>query len=375
MAKDYYQILGVAKTASEDEIKKAFRKLAHQHHPDKKGGSEAKFKEINEAYQVLSDAGKRKQYDQFGANFESAGGGPGGFNWQDFARAQQGGFGFGQQGNVNFDFGDLFGDFFGGGRGRSRRAGPQRGGDLEFVVEVDFTDAVFGTEKTLRFEKLIQCTHCKGTGAEPGSKITTCPTCHGQGQVEQLQRTFLGAMRTVGVCPTCAGQGKTYEKQCSRCRGQGSVQGERELKVKIPAGIDNRQAIRLTGEGEPGSRGGGAGDLLLTVRVRPHKLFKREGYDLFTDKEISVPLASLGGKAKVATLDGDVWLKIPAGTQSGKQFKLDGKGVPHVRGKGRGDLLVSIHVRTPDKVSKKERELLSQLPLGSGEELVESSWF
>jgi molecular chaperone DnaJ len=374
-SKDYYQTLGISKSASPDEVKKAFRKLAHQHHPDKHGGSDAKFKEINEAYQVLSDSQKRQQYDQFGANFESAGG-PGGFNWQDFARAQQGGF---NQSNVNFDFGDigdLFGDFFGGGAGRrSRRAGPRRGADVEFVTAIDFREAVFGVEKVLRFEKSIVCNHCKGSGAEPGAKINTCSTCGGAGQVEQMQRTFLGAMRTVAVCPTCGGEGKSAEKACTHCHGKGSEVGVRELKVQIPAGIDNGQAIRLSGEGEPGVKSGPAGDLHLIVQVRPDKLFKREGYNLTTAREISMSLASLGGKVKLATLDGDIYLKIPAGTQSGKIFKLESKGVPHLRGKNRGDILVTIYVKTPEKLSKKEKESIRALPKLAGEEIDDFGWF
>ncbi len=368
MAKDYYHILGVPKTASADEIKKAFRKLAHQHHPDKHGGTDAKFKELNEAYQVLGNADKRKQYDQFGANFEQAGA-PGGFNWQDFSRAGQGG-GFGG-GSANFDFGDLgdiFGDFFGGGRSGTRRAGPRRGADVQFVTAVDFREAVFGVEKTLRFEKDIVCSRCKGSGAEPGAKITTCATCNGQGHVEQMQRTFLGAMRSVVTCPTCGGEGKTTDKVCTRCQGQGHEQGVRELKVNIPAGIDDGQTIRLSSEGEPGAKSGTPGDLLLTVQVRPDRVFKRQGYNLSTTKEISLALATLGGKVRLATLDGDVHMKVPEGTQSGKVFKLDSKGVPHVRGKGRGDLLVTIHVQTPAKLSRNQREALKAFSAWEGEE-------
>lgn len=367
--KDYYATLGVPKGASPDDIKKAFRKLAHQHHPDKKGGNEAKFKELNEAYQVLSDPAKRQQYDQFGANFESAGG-PGGFNWQDFSHAR-GGYG---GANVNFDFGDLgdiFGDFFGGGR---RRGGPQRGSDLQFATAVDFRESVFGAEKTLRFEKNVVCEHCSGSGAEPGSKVTTCATCGGQGQVSQVQRTILGAMRTVGTCPTCQGVGKTAEKVCGKCRGRGSEPGVRELKVKIPAGIADGQTMELAGEGEPGSHGGPPGSLLLTVQVRPDKIFKRRGNDLLTTKEISVALAALGGAVKLATLDGDINLKIPAGTQSGQAITLADKGVPILHGRGRGDLLVTIHVRTPHKLNKKQREALAALPKADGEELEEGGW-
>ena len=372
MPQDYYNLLGVKKNATPDEIKKAFRKLAHQHHPDKHGGSDAKFKEINQAYQVLSNADKRQKYDQFGANFEQAGGSAG-FNWQDFSRTQGG---FNSQG-TNFDFGDLgdiFGDMFGGG-GRQPRRGPRRGRDIEFVTAIDFKEAVFGVEKQLRFEKVITCSKCKGAGAEPGSKVSTCGTCHGAGQVEQMQRTFLGAMRTVVACPTCQGEGKIQSQKCTKCHGQGAEMGIRELKVKIPAGIDNGQTIRLSSEGEPGAKGGPAGDLLLTIQVRPDKNFVRHNFDILVNKNISFTLASLGGKVKVKTLDGEVYLKIPAGTQSGKVFKLEDKGVPHLRGKSKGSMLVTVSVVTPEKLSKKQRDLLKELPLNSDEEVESGSWF
>lgn len=363
-------MLGVLKSASADEVKKAFRKLAHEHHPDKHGGSDAKFKEINEAYQVLSNPEKRKQYDQFGSNFESAGG-PGGFNWQDINRG--GGFGAG----ANFDFGDLgdLGDLFGGvfGRGGRRHTGPAQGNDVQFVTAIDFSEAVFGTEKTLRFEKRGPCSKCEGSGAEPGAKVSTCKTCGGNGQVEQMQRTILGAIRTVGVCPTCQGEGRTADKQCTKCRGRGSEPGVRELKVKIPAGIDDRQTLRLQSEGEPGERGGPPGDLLLTVQVRPDKRFIRKGQSLYTTREISLPVAALGGKVTLETLDGEVKFKVPAGTQSGAVFTLEGKGVHHLRGKSRGDLYVTVHVKTPEKLSRKEREALKGLPASKGEE-VDVGW-
>ncbi|MBI5466185.1 MAG: molecular chaperone DnaJ, partial [Candidatus Kerfeldbacteria bacterium] len=281
----------------------------------------------------------------------------------------------------NFDFGnlgdlgDIFGDFFSGPQRRTRRAGPRRGQDLAFATAIDFREAVFGLDKVLRFEKNVTCAKCHGSGAEPGAKVTTCSTCGGQGQVQQVQRTFLGDMRTVTVCPTCGGEGKSAEKLCSRCKGVGSEAGIKELKVKIPAGIDDGQTIRLSGEGEPGAKGGEPGDLLLTVQVRPDKVFKRDGYNLYTTREISVTLASLGGKVKLATLDGEVNLKIPAGTQSGKVFKLEVKGVPHLRSKTRGDLLVSVHVSTPAKLSRQQKRALQDLPLIEGEEIESGGWF
>lgn len=368
--KDYYATLGVPKGASQDDIKKAFRKLAHQHHPDKKGGTEAKFKELNEAYQVLSDPAKRQQYDQFGANFESAGG-PGGFNWQDFSNAR-GGF---NGADVNFDLGnlgDIFGDFFGGSR---QRSGPRQGRDLQFATAIDFKESIFGVEKTLRFEKNIVCAHCQGAGAEPGAKVSTCATCGGQGRVEQVQRTILGAMRSLGVCPTCQGEGKTADKVCTKCKGRRSEAGIRELKIKVPAGIADGQTIELSGEGEPGIHGGPPGSLFLTIQVRPDKIFKRRGNDILTTKEISVALAAVGGFVNLMTLDGEVKLKIPSGTQSGQVVTLDGKGATILRGRGRGDLLITIHVRTPSKLSKKQREAISTLPKADGEQLEEGGWY
>ena len=366
MSKDYYQVLGVSKTATTDEIKKAFRKLAHEHHPDKKGGTDAKFKEINEAYQVLSNPDKRKQYDQFGTAFESAGG-AGGFNWSDWQRA--GGFG-GFQGNVDFeDLGDIFGglgDIFGfGGGNRSR--GPRRGADLQVELAVDFAEAVFGVVKNLRLEKEIVCSKCSGGGAEPGSKVVACSTCHGSGQVRQVQRTFLGAMQTTTVCNMCAGTGSASDKLCSRCSGQGKERGVKNLEVKIPAGINSGQLIRISGEGQVGDRGAGAGDLLLYITVRPHKFFNRSGYNLLTEKEISLPLAALGGKVELKTLDGDVSLKIPSGTQSGTVFKIAGRGVPHLRSSKRGDLLVKVNIRIPGRLNKKDRELMKALGVEKGE--------
>ncbi len=377
MSKDYYQILGVAKNATQDDIKKAFRKLAHEHHPDKHGGSDAKFKEINEAYQVLSNSDKRQQYDQFGTAFETAGG-PGGFNWSDFQRA--GGFGGFQTENINFeDLSDMFGgfgDIFGfGGGGRRHRGGSRKGANLQIETAIDFEEAVFGTVKTLRLEKNIVCAVCSGSGTEPGSKVTTCSTCGGSGQVAQVQRTFLGNIQSISTCPTCAGAGKKADKICKHCHGRGIEKGVRNLEFKIPAGINSGQQIRLSGEGEPGEKGGQAGDLLIFIRVRPHKFFQREGFDLYTDKEISLPLAALGGKAAIKTLDGEVNLKIPAGTQSGTVFKVAGRGVPHLRMTKRGDVFVTIKVKIPAKLSRKEKELLKEIGGEEGEKIDDGGLF
>ena len=366
--KDYYDILGVSKSASQDEIKKAFRKMAHQYHPDKAGGDEAKFKEVNEAYQVLSNPEKRQQYDQYGQTFEQAQrqGGFGGFSWQDFAR--QGGAPFGgfRTDNVEFDFGDIgdiFGDLFGfGGRSRTRRSRERRKGqDIEISMEIDFMEAVFGAEKIIELNKNIICPHCLGNGAEPGTKIVTCSTCGGSGQVAQTQRTILGTFQTVGICPECHGEGRIASQKCKKCRGEGRTREVERMKVKIPAGVDNGDSIRLAGKGEAGKKGAEAGDLFITFRVRPETEFKREGSDIYTEKEISFSQAALGTKIDINTLDGLVKLKIPSGTQSGKVFRLKDKGVPRLRSSGRGDQFVTVHVATPARLSRREKGLFEEL--------------
>lgn len=364
MAKDYYAVLGVAKSATPDEIKKAFRAKAHQYHPDKQGGDEAKFKEVNEAYQVLSDADKRAKYDQFGAGFEQAGGGAGagGFNWSDFAR--QGGF---NQGNVHFDFGDvgdlgeMFGDLFGGGsrRGGGRRA--SKGADQEVRLGLDFLEAVFGTKKTIELERLQTCGHCSGSGGEPGSKTTTCGTCRGSGQVERVQQSFMGMMRTVGVCSDCQGEGQKVEQRCRECTGTGVKRGREILKVDIPAGISSGQTIRLPGKGEAGRQGQPAGDLYLHIEVAPHSQWHRHGDDIVTKEKISFRQAALGDKIDINTVHGPVKLKIPEGTQSGKVFKLAGKGVPHLNRGGTGDHLVEVVVHTPTKLTRAQKQALAEL--------------
>lgn len=377
MAKDYYKILGVSRDATEVEIKRAYRKLAHQYHPDKGGGDEKKFKEINEAYQVLSNKEKRSQYDQFGSTFEDIGRG-GGFRYEDFARADGPfGFDFGKREGfrtegVNFDFsdlGDIFGDFFGFGRRSRTPRGTRmrRRSDIETELEVDFREAVFGTEKPLNLYKTVPCPKCGGDGAEPGTKIITCRTCQGSGQVINVQRTFLGQMRINQVCPDCEGQGRIPEKVCSKCKGQGIVQDTRRIKVKIPAGISSGQSIRLSGEGEAGIKGGSAGDLYILIRVKPDPEFEREGDDILSQVEISFSQAALGSKIKINTLESPGYLKIPPGTQSGKVFRLKGKGIPHLKSRGRGDQLVKVVVKTPEKLSRKEKRLLGELAQIQGE--------
>lgn len=357
MSKDYYNILGVSKNASKDDIKKAFRKLAHQHHPDKGGGNEKKFKEINEAYQVLSDDKKRTQYDQFGSNFEQAqsGGGFSGFN----------GFsGFGSGGiNINMeDLGDIFEGAFGFGGGRRERSsyGPQRGNDMEIRVEVEFKEAVFGVEKEIELEKIITCDRCSGNGAEPGTKIEVCATCKGTGQVKHAQRTILGTFQTVTTCPECRGAGKRPEKECSKCGGVGVVNGSKKIKIKIPAGIDNGEIIKLSGQGEAGRGGGSSGDLYIKIQVKESYKFKREGYDIYTKEYISFKQAALGDKIKVETIDDGVKLKIPEGSQTGTIFKLRGKGVQKLRGFGHGDHFVEIVVRTPENLTRAQKKALEE---------------
>jgi len=359
MGKDYYNILGVGKNASGDDIKKAFRKLAHVHHPDKGGGDEKKFKEINEAYQILSDAKKREQYDRFGSTFEQAQsqGGFGGFE----------GFSGGANGfNVNMDdLGDIFGgigDMFGFGR-RSGGGGARskRGRDIEAEVELSFMEAVFGVEREVRLRKKITCDKCKGSGAEPGTKVETCPVCRGSGRTIKSQRTIFGMVQMEAVCEKCRGEGKVNSKDCTKCHGSGAVNEEVKLAIKIPAGIDSGESIRYAGQGEAGVKGASHGNLYIRTRVKTDARFNRQGYDIITEKEINFTKAALGAKIEVETVDGPVELKIPEGTQSGTVFRLAGKGVPRLRERGRGDHLVKVTVKIPKGLSRKQRKVLEEL--------------
>lgn len=350
MAKDYYQILGLSKGATEADIKKAFRELAHKYHPDKEGGDEAKFKEINEAYQVLGDAKKKTQYDQFGQTFDQ-GGGPGGF----------GGFGGFQNGGVNFDMGDLsemFGDMFGmGGRGR-RQA---RGGDIEVNLTIMFSEASFGVEKTVELYKPVTCSACSGTGIPPGVKMHQCKTCGGQGRVRQMRRTILGSFEAVAACGACRGTGNVPEKECKECSGAGVKREKSSIKVKIPAGIDHGETIRVQGQGEAAGHGAAPGDLYLHIRVQSDPRFERDGFDVYSRQEITFTEAALGCEKEIETLDGDVTLKVPAGVQSGEEIRLKGRGVHRLQASGRGDHFVRVTVHTPTHLSRKAKQLLEEL--------------
>ena len=352
--RDYYEVLGVGKDASADEIKKAFRKKAIEYHPDK-GGDEAKFKEVNEAYEVLSNTEKRKRYDQFGhAGVGGASGGGGGNPFGGY-----GGFGNGQE--MHFDFGDLglgdiFSSFFGGG-GQQRNNRQTRGRDVETTIDLSFEQAIFGTETDLKLTLDDECSHCKGTTVEPGHSMKTCETCKGAGQVITQTRTIFGNIQQAATCPTCKGRGQVPEKVCSVCRGSGVEKKEQTISLKIPAGIDDGATIRLRERGEAIANGP-HGDLFVNIRVKPHKRFTREGDLILSEQSVDMVSAALGTEIDVETVDGPVTMKIPAGTQSGSDFKLSGHGVPHLKGSSRGAHIVTIHVDTPTKLSKKQVEIL-----------------
>lgn len=356
--RDYYEVLGVKKDASADEIKKAFRKAAVKYHPDKEGGDEVKFKEVGEAYEVLKDQQKRQRYDQFGhaGVGGNAGGGAGGGNpfegFQGFG-GQPGGFEF----NFGGDFGDLFGQFFGGGAQRS--SGPRRGRDIETNINLGFEEAVFGVEKDLHLTFDVECEHCKGSTVEPGYSLKTCPTCKGAGQQIRLMNTMFGQIQQAVTCETCHGRGKVPEKVCTVCHGKGTERKEQKITVKIPAGIDDGATIRLRERGEA-TADGARGDLYVHVRVKAHKQFTREGDLILSEEHVSMTDAALGTEIEVETVDGTVTMKVPAGTQSGTDFKLSGHGVPHLQNKSRGAHIVQIIVDIPTKLSKKQRELLEQ---------------
>jgi len=356
--RDYYEVLGVSKNASADELKKAYRKAAVQYHPDKEGGDEAKFKEVNEAYDVLKDSQKRQRYDQFGhAGVGGASGGGGGTG-----NPYEGFGGYGGQ-NVNFDFGDgglgdIFGQFFGGGN-QQRRNEPQRGRDIEVSLQLTFEEAVFGVEEKIELDMDVECSHCHGTTVEPGYEMKTCPTCHGAGQQTRVMNTIFGPIQQNVVCETCHGRGKVPDKVCTVCKGKGTERSKQSITIKIPAGIDDGATLRLTDKGEA-IGGGERGDLYVHIRVKAHKHFTREGDIILSEEHVDMVGAALGTEIEVATVDGNVRMKVPAGTQSGTDFKLSSHGVPHMRGEKRGPHIVSIVVDTPSKLTKKQKELLQE---------------
>ena len=363
--RDYYEVLGVDKSADDATLKKAYRKLAKKYHPDVNPGdkeAEAKFKEATEAYTILSDPEKRKQYDQFGhAAFENGGGGAGGgFGGFDFNGADMGDI-----------FGDIFGDLFGGGS-RSRRAnnGPMKGANLRARVNITFEEAVFGCEKELEIVLKDECTTCHGTGAKPGTSPVTCPKCHGEGQVVYTQQSMFGMVRNVQTCPDCQGTGKVIKDKCPDCRGTGYIPMKKRYAVDIPAGIDNGQSTRMPGLGEPGVNGGPRGDVLVEVIVGRHPIFQRQDFDIFSTVPISFAVAALGGEVLIDTVDGKVVYDVKAGTQTDTKIRLRGKGVPSWRNKDvRGDHYVTLVVQTPDKLKPEAKELLKQFDVLTGDSL------
>jgi len=364
--KDYYQILGLEKGASDDEIKRAFRKLAIKYHPDKNQGNaeaEVKFKEINEAYQVLSDPEKKARYDQFGtADFDGSGFGAGGFGGFD-------GFDFSDLGG----FGDIFDTFFGGGGSGRRRNGPQRGADLEYVLNLTFEEAVFGVEKEISINRSESCDSCSGTGAKAGTSPKTCPTCNGSGQIRVQRQTPLGNFVSTSTCNQCGGKGQVVDNPCTTCHGKGSVRKNRKISVNIPAGVDTGNVMPLRGQGEHGKNGGPAGDLYVRIKVAPSKKFTRKGSDIYIDTHISMGHAALGVEVTVPTVDGDVKYKIPAGTQSGTLFRLKGKGVPRVNSSGRGDQYVKVIVDIPKNLNEKQKDALRAFMEACGETVPEET--
>ena len=363
MKKNYYDILGIKKDASKDEIKKAFYKLAHKYHPDKKEGNEAKFKEVNEAYQVLSDEAKRSKYDQFGAGFENMGsassGGYGdprqgfsGFNGQwDFS-------GFG--GETGFDFGnlnDIFSDFFGGGMGGGGRE-TKRGRDISTEMQITFSESVFGISRKILITKTSPCNICSGSGAKPGTKMETCKYCNGRGHIRESKRTILGTISSTKTCEECLGSGTVPKEKCDTCKGKGVLRKEEEITVNVPAGIRDGEMIRMSGMGEAISKGA-SGDLYIKINVAPHHLFKREGNDLVMSLELKLSDALLGAEYQIETLDGKITVKIPEGISINEVLRVKGKGVP--AGKKRGDILIKLKIKLPSKLSRKERELIEQL--------------
>lgn len=354
--KDYYDILGVSKEASRTEIKKAYKKLAKKYHPDlNKDNPETAetFKDINEAASVLADEKKRQHYDQFGSEGTQYGG---------FDSGNFNGFDFGSGGS--FDFGDIFEALFGGRRGRGRGAAPQRGADLRYDLEIELEDAAFGADKTLVIPRLEKCSRCGGSGAESEADIEICGQCHGSGVVNIVKRTPFGVFQSTTTCPKCRGQGKQIKKECPVCDGTGLVKKTRKIEIKIPAGALDGTRLRIAGEGEAGEKGGPNGDLYVVIHVREHKIFERHGDDLFVEVPISFAVAALGGEVDIPTLEGKAELKIPSGTQTETVFRMKGKGIPNLRGLGKGCQNVRVTVEVPAKLSAKQKKLIKEFDKG-----------
>ena len=360
--RDYYEVLGVQKGASEEEIKKAYKKMARKYHPDLNPGdkdAEEKFKEVNEAYEVLSDSEKKARYDQFGfagvdPNFGAGGGGYGG----------GAGFDFGDLGDI---FGSFFGGGFGGGQARRNPNAPQRGESIRMNLTISFEEAAFGCEKELELDRYESCETCRGSGAAPGTSPETCPDCGGSGVVQTRRQTPMGVFASTAPCSRCGGRGKIIKEPCKDCRGSGMVRRRRKIQASVPAGIDNGQTISIRGQGHAGKNGGPAGDLLVTITVRPHELFRREGTSVLCEAPITFPQAVLGAELEIPTIDGKVKYDIPEGTQSGTTFRLKGKGIPALNGRGRGDQYVTVYIETPRNLNREQKEALKKFAEAVGE--------
>ena len=360
--RDYYEVLGVQKGASEEEIKKAYKKMARKYHPDLNPGdkdAEEKFKEVNEAYEVLSDSEKKARYDQFGfagvdPNFGAGGGGYGG----------GAGFDFGDLGDI---FGSFFGGGFGGGQTRRNPNAPHRGESIRMNLTISFEEAAFGCEKELELDRYESCETCRGSGAAPGTSPETCPDCGGSGVVQTRRQTPMGVFASTAPCSRCGGRGKIIKEPCKDCRGSGMVRRRRKIQASVPAGIDNGQTISIRGQGHAGKNGGPAGDLLVTITVRPHELFRREGTSVLCEAPITFPQAVLGAELEIPTIDGKVKYDIPEGTQSGTTFRLKGKGIPALNGRGRGDQYVTVYIETPRNLNREQKEALKKFAEAVGE--------
>jgi len=359
---DYYEILGITKNASQDEVKKAFHKLAHKYHPDK-GGDEKKFKEINEAYQVLSNTEKRSQYDQFGRTFDQAGAGGG----QPFGSAQGGDFNWAwQNGNVNFDaedLGDIFENFFSfGGARRASKKDVRKGKDIQIDIEITLEETLNPIHKKVSLQKFISCQRCHGKGGEPGTKVNECFSCRGSGQVQQVKRTMLGSYTTFAVCPECKGDGTKPEKPCNVCHGDGRIKGQEDIEFTIPAGIDNNQLLEIPGKGDSGKKEGKPGNLYVRIFIKKHPVFIRKGDDVYISQEISYSQAILGDTIEIPTLEKkNILVKVPAGTESGKILRISEKGIPHYGSYGRGNMYLELVIKIPKKLTREQKKLLEDL--------------